>query len=80
MTDTATMQPIRVLVDEATGPYIKLPATQVDQVRAVLDAHEVRFWVSHFAISFEGNPARTSIYIKRGTDAHAVQTFLDAVA
>jgi hypothetical protein len=78
MTDTTTDRPIRVSVDEKSGPYIKVPVELLEKVRAVLLENEIPHWVEHIAISVDGAPAETVINIRRGTDPRRVQDLLDA--
>jgi hypothetical protein len=80
MTDAATKKPIRVSTDGTAGHYITVPADQLDQVRNLLEANRIRFWVDHRAISVDGRPAMTVVNLWRGTDARQVQTLLDTVA
>ncbi len=79
MTDTTTLQPIRVLTDTEDDPYFKLPYAQVDRVRSILETNSIRFWVDRHVISFDGKPYVASIWIGRGTDPRRVQALLDAV-
>lgn len=79
MTDTSA-KPIRVQTD-GTGKYskIKLPADQLDRVRAVLDASNVGYWVQHGITSFDGGPFMATIQLRLKTDPQQVQALLDAV-
>ena len=78
MTDTTTLQRIRVLTSKS-GPYIKLPYAQVDYVRKILDDNRIRFWVDHMSISHDGKPYETYLWIARDTDPLHVQTLLDTL-
>ena len=80
MTDPTTKKPICVEIDAKDRPYIETPTSRVDQIRTLLDANGVRFWVDHTAISIDGQPYTTLVYINRGTTAERVQTLLDTVA
>jgi hypothetical protein len=80
VTDTSTHKPIQVSSDAATGPYIMLPLSQVEQVHKVLEENDIPHWVDHHAVSVNGQPAVTMIYIRKGIDPHHAQALLDAAA
>ena len=80
MTDTTTRRPIRVSVDAATGAYIDLPVASLERVRKVLVENDIPHWVDHLAISVDGRPPATVIYIDREIDSRRVQDLLDSVA
>lgn len=80
MIDSATQKPIRVLFDAATGPYMKVTVAHLEQVRKVLEDNKISHWVSHHAISVDGRPMTTMIFIKKGTDPDRVQALFDAAA
>ena len=80
MLDTDLGEPVRVLNDEATGPYIEVSVNQLELVRRLLTDHGVRFWVTHQAISVQGGPFTTTIYIRKGTDPARIQALLDQAA
>jgi hypothetical protein len=61
-----------------TGPYIFVPADQIDEVSALLDAHDISYWVDEWVISIDDEPETTVFNLKQGTDAAAVQKILDA--
>lgn len=79
MSDATTGMPIQVSTD-VSGPYIMLPAVQVDRVRKILEVHSVPHWVDHLSISVNGKPAVGWIYLGLRTDPGAVQAILDAAA
>lgn len=79
MTDATTQKPLRVLIPKDAGPYIWLPAAQVDEVSALLRANGVPHWLDRFAISFEGGPETTVINLGRRVDGAAVQRILDNI-
>jgi hypothetical protein len=78
MIDSSTRKPIRVLMDEATGPYIWVSVKHLQQVSELLSRNGVSFWVDHHAVSVDGQPAVTVINVRRGTDPQQVQALLDA--
>ena len=80
MSDAVTGQPIRVSTDGTSGPYIMVPATQVERVRRVLEANGIPHWVDHRVISVDGKAAIAVINLGRRTDARQVQSLLDTAA
>jgi hypothetical protein len=50
---------------------------QLDVVRAVLDRHEVYYWVDADAISLDNEPFTTVINFGKGGDAARIQAILD---
>jgi hypothetical protein len=79
MTDTTTRRPLRVSTDGTTRPYIRLPFSQVDDVRRLLDDHHIDYWVEEDVISLNGGPEVAVIDLGREGDAAAVQAILDSV-
>jgi hypothetical protein len=79
MTNQATGSALRVAPDEAVGPYIRLPYSQLDELKRVLDSHGISYSVRENIISLEGGPYMAVVNLKRGTDAKAVQALLDGV-
>ncbi|HEV3004341.1 MAG TPA: hypothetical protein VGX78_07755 [Pirellulales bacterium] len=79
MIDATTDQPLRVSKDGNAGPYIMVPVLQLDNVKGVLDANEVSYWVDEEAISLDGKPEITIINLGAEIDAAAVQRLLDDI-
>jgi len=79
MTDSTTNLPLRVSTDAMVGPYIRLPYSQVDEVRRILDSHGIRYWVRENVISLSGGPFIAKVHLGRGADADAIQAILDSV-
>jgi hypothetical protein len=77
MIDTANRRPLQVSTEGTAGPYIRLPLSQLDEVKRLLDARHVRYWVEEQAISFDGGPYMVVINLGREGDAAAVQAILD---
>ena len=77
MIDQCTNKPLYVSTDGDTGPYIMVPVTQIDVVRALLNADGIRYWVDEDAISFDGKPEVTVVNLGRDSDAQAIQKILD---
>jgi hypothetical protein len=80
MIDATTHKPLTVLAGGEAGPYIMVPVQQLDAIRRLLDAHDVRYWVDEQAISINGKPYVTVINLARQTDGSAVQRLLDGAA
>ncbi len=79
MNDSSTRQRLTVSTDGTAGPYIMVPVSQLDEVKAVLGKHGVPFRVDEHAISLNGTPEIAVINLGRGADASAVQYILDDV-
>lgn len=77
MIDSTTKQPLYVSTDGDTGPYIMVPVQQIDDVRSLLDANAVPYWVDEEAISLDGKPEVTVVNLGRGADPGTVQAILD---
>lgn len=80
MNDTSTKKPLSVSGDGDVGPYIMVPVKQLDDVRALLDANTIPYWVDANAISLDGKPEVTVINLWRGADAATVQNILDSAS
>jgi hypothetical protein len=78
MTDSATKKALCVSTDSTAGPYIRLPFSQLDEVRQLLDSRHIGYWVEENVISFNGAPEVAFINLGRGGDAAAVQAILDS--
>jgi hypothetical protein len=77
MIDVTTKKRLSVSTDGNAGPYIVVPLAQVDDVRNLLDANEIQYWVDEAAISLDGQPELTVVNLGSGSDAAAVQKILD---
>jgi hypothetical protein len=77
MIDTTTKKRLRVLADSTAGPYITAPASQLDEIRRVLDGCGIDYWVGENAISINGAPEVIVINLGREADAANVQAALD---
>ena len=77
MIDVTTKKPLYVSTDGDAGPYIMVPVQQIDDVRTLLDANNIPYWVDEDAISFDGKPEVTVVNLGRGSDAPRVQNILD---
>ena len=77
MIDVSNRRPLYVSTDGDAGPYIIVPVQQVNDVRALLDANSIPYWVDEDAISLDGNPEMTVVNLGRDADAGTVQDILD---
>jgi hypothetical protein len=77
MIDASTRKPLHVSIDGDAPPYIMVPVQQIDEVRSLLDANDVPYWVDEFAISLNGQPEVTVVNLRQGADAASVQDMLD---
>jgi hypothetical protein len=80
MIDTATQKPIRVEVDPASGPYIRVSVNHLEQVRKLLTESGTSYWGDKLVISVNGRPAEATINLSKRSDPGRVQALLDAVA
>jgi hypothetical protein len=73
MIDEMTRDSLRVSAGGLGGPYLMVPLTQLDAIRAVLDRPAVDDWVDGDAISLDNEPATTVINFGRSGDAARIQ-------
>jgi len=79
MIDATTREPLHVSTDGEGGSYIMVPVTQLDRVRALLDANRISYWVDEEALSLEGKPEITFINLDHPVDPARVQQLLDGI-
>ncbi|HVC93461.1 MAG TPA: hypothetical protein VND64_07205 [Pirellulales bacterium] len=79
MIDATTDQPLRVSKEGNAGPYIMVPVLQLENVKGVLEANKVSYWVDEEAISLDGKPEIIIINLGLRTDAATVQRLLDGI-
>jgi hypothetical protein len=77
MIDVSTKKPLYVSTDGDAGPYIMVPVQQIEDVRTLLDANNISYWVDEDAISLDGKPEVTVVNLAHGSDAASVQKILD---
>ena len=77
MTDATTQSPLRVSTEGTAGPYIMIQVSQLDEVRRLLDEHQIRYWVEENAISIDGGPEFIVVNFGRNGNATVVQNILD---
>ncbi len=78
MKDASTSKPLQVSTDGTTGPYIMVPVSQLDEVKALLDRNRVSYWVDEDAISLNGEPEVSVINLGRGNRPRTIQSILDS--
>jgi hypothetical protein len=78
MIDAITKQPMKVIDDAHGGPYIRLPATQIDAVIRLFQTQGLNCWQSG-VMSVDGRPAMGFVFLGRNGNAHAAQSILDSV-
>lgn len=77
MIDVSTKKRLRVSTDGDAVPYIMLPVQQIEDVRALLDASSIPYWVDENAISLDEGPEVTVVNLGHDADAATVQSILD---
>ncbi len=77
MIDTMTRKPLRVLNGGAAGPYMILPASQLDEIQRFLKEHGVRYTVDDEFVSLNGAPETAVVDFGRGADRESIQSLLD---
>ncbi len=77
MIDRSTKKPLYVSTDGDAAPYIMAPVEQIDNVRVLLDANNISYWVDEDAVSLDGQPYVTVVNLGHGSDAANVQRILD---
>jgi hypothetical protein len=80
MIDTTTQKPLFVSTGRNAGPYIMVPVKQLDQVRTLLDANNILYWVDEQAISLDGKPEITFVNLRHETNPDSVQHLLDSIS
>ena len=78
MIDVELNQPLQVNTEGTAGPYLMVPLTQLPDVRAVLDANQLRYTVSQDAISLDERPVIAIVDFGIGADVAQIQAILDA--
>ena len=84
MIDTLTKEPLQVKTSgsspEKMVAYLRFPASQVEDIKAVLDRHKVPYWVAESYFSFNGGPFMAKIYFRSWVDPKDAQAALDSVS
>src|SRR5258708_1268040 len=69
VTDQSKGSPIHVSTDRGAGPYIRLPFSQLDDLKRILDGHGISYSVRENVISLGGGPFMAVVYLGRGANA-----------
>jgi hypothetical protein len=77
MIDSKTRWALQVSDIGTAGPYIRVPFTQLPELRQLLHDHGVRHSVEEEVISVDGGPEIAVVNLGRGADAAAIQAILD---
>jgi len=78
MIDCTTKDPLYVSSDGDAGSYIMVPVEQIEDVRRLLDADDVSYWVDEDAISLNGKPEVTIVNLGSAAAPKRVQDILDS--
>jgi len=79
MIDAIAHKPLTVEAVEDGGAILDLPESQLEQVKAVFDAHNVRYWIDEDVVSCDGGPETALIIISQNEDPARVQRLLDSI-
>lgn len=77
MAEKTTKEPLRVYTHPEARPSIPLLASQVAELRDLLDRHGISYWVNDFTVALNGGPPRTTLWVERQVDADRVQRLID---
>ena len=77
MIDVTSSKPLRVSTIGTVGPHLRLPFSQVPELRLLLDQNNVRYRVQDNVISLNGGPAFATVSFGREGDAAVIQAILD---
>jgi hypothetical protein len=80
MIDVATEKPLRVETYSTEGAYIRVSVPQLDAIRQLLEHRKIDFEVHENALSINGGPEMTYIFLGRGADPHTIQEILDSAS
>jgi hypothetical protein len=77
MINVVTNKPLRVQNEGTAGPYIRLPESQLEEVREMLDRHGISYWVAETRTSVDGKPFNAVINFGRKGDPEVIQRIID---
>ncbi len=77
MIDSQPRRAVRVYQDGGAGPYLMVLLSQLPEVRATLDRHQVFYWVDRTAISLDNKPATIGVNFLRAEDRGKLQAIFD---
>lgn len=79
MNDTIRKKTLHVSTDGSAGPYAMVPVDKIENVRALLDSHDIGYWVDEDAIRVDDEPYITVVNFSKGVDTDKVRNILDSV-
>ena len=79
MSDTVTRNTLSVSTNGAAAPYIRVPVSQLDDIRQLLEKNNIHYRVHENVISLNGGPEIAVVDFGRGADIDAVRRVLDSV-
>ncbi|PKL77182.1 MAG: hypothetical protein CVV27_06445 [Candidatus Melainabacteria bacterium HGW-Melainabacteria-1] len=79
MIDAMTQDRLSVSNIGTAGPYIRVPVSQLNELRQLLDRHGISYSVDQNAISLNGKPEVTVVNLGRNANGQKVQEILDSV-
>jgi hypothetical protein len=77
MTNTTTKKPILISINKNALPHIMVPLAQLEQLRTLLDANDIHYWVSEQVVSIDGKPEIAFVNLRQETIPDDVRQFLD---
>jgi len=77
MVDTTSNQRLEVSTDSDYGPYMYLPATQLDVVTKLLDRNNIVYRVDDYFVSINDEPEVAQIYFDPSQDPLVIQRIFD---
>jgi hypothetical protein len=80
MIDVATKKPLRVESGTTARPFIRISVPQLDAIRQLLDHCKIGFEVHENALSINGGPEMTYVFLGREADPNAIQEILDSAS
>lgn len=79
MIDAMSRKPLSISTDGTAGPYIMVPVSQLEDLRQLLNSHDIRYWIEEDVISLDGAPEIAIMNLGRDADVDAIQAILDSV-
>lgn len=80
MMDKTTNQPLRLVVAPNNGgAFLRLPYLQVEELRQVLDAQGIRYWVEEMVYSYNGGPQIAIVQFGKNNNPETIQAILDSI-
>ena len=79
MKDVVIGKPLEVAYVENSRPHIMLPVLQLEEVKALLEKHNLDYYVDDFSIAISGKPAYIVVSLDWDADPVHAQHILDSV-